>query len=65
MQVEAGLVELVTELQLDSTGLKKFRRKLLWPIFKADFKDMLDRIQRLNTLVGLALDDNLTWVLFN
>ena len=59
VQVERALADLAKELKLDAKGLKKLGNQMLWPIHKGKLKDIAERVQRLNFLVGLALDDNL------
>ena len=40
-------------------GVGKVGRHLLWTLKKKDIKEILDRIERLKTLIGFALTDNL------
>lgn len=58
-QYQKGLEEIVAKLQTKS-GIKLVGQRLLWTLDKKQTKDILDRIERLKTLIGIALlDDNL------
>jgi hypothetical protein len=59
VQMKDQLADLAAQLHVDATGLSKLSHSLLWPLRKREVKDMLARIDRLNSLVSLALEDNL------
>ena len=53
-------MEILAEKLNPRYGAKKLRCKLLWTLDKKEIGDILDRIERMKTLVGLALQrDNL------
>jgi len=55
-QFRSALEELARTLA-PTTGLKKFSRTLIWTLDKKQCIDILDKIERLKTLIGLALQE--------
>lgn len=60
-QFRSALEELAGKLA-PATGLKKFSRTLTWTLDKKECIDILDKIERLKTLVGLALQEDQLYV---
>jgi hypothetical protein len=56
-QFSNALTELAGKL-LPAAGLKEFGRKLIWTLDKKECKGILDNIERLKTLIGLALQED-------
>jgi len=52
-----ALTELAGKL-LPAAGLKEFGRKLTWTLNKKECKGILDKIEQLKTLAGLALQED-------
>lgn len=59
-----ALAELAGKL-MPAAGLKEFGRKLIWTLDKKECKDILDKIERLKTLIGLALQEDTLQVSFS
>ena len=55
-------MELLASKLKPQSGLKKFGAKLLWTLDKKEINDVLSRIERMKTLVGLALQRDNLWV---
>jgi hypothetical protein len=56
-QFRSILEELAGKLA-PATSLKKFGRTLIWTLDKKECIDILDKIERLKTLIGLALHED-------
>jgi FtsZ-binding cell division protein ZapB len=56
-QFRSILEELAGKLA-PATSLKKFGRALIWTLDKKECIDILDKIERLKTLIGLALQED-------
>jgi hypothetical protein len=41
-----------------ATSLKKFGKTLIWTLDKKECIDILDKVERLKTLIGLALQED-------
>lgn len=57
-QLKAAL-DLLASRAESSHGIKKLGKQLLWKFEKSEMGDTLDRIERIKTLVSLALSDDL------
>jgi hypothetical protein len=55
-------MELLAEKLRPQSGLKKLSSKLLWTLDKKEIVDILTRIERMKTLVGLTLQRDNLWV---
>jgi FtsZ-binding cell division protein ZapB len=60
-QFRSALEELAGKLA-PATGLKKFSRTLIWTLDKKECIDILVKIERLKTLIGLALQEDHMYV---
>jgi hypothetical protein len=56
-QFRSALEELAGKLA-PATSLKKFSRTLIWTLDKKECIDILNKIERLKTLIGLALQED-------
>lgn len=57
-QIRRALQRLVPELE-PSRGMKKLGKQLMWKFEKSEMGDILDQIERIKTLVSIALTDDL------
>ena len=57
-QVRGALAQMVAKIE-PSNGAKKLGKQLMWRFEKSEVRDILDKIERIKTLVGIALTDDL------
>jgi FtsZ-binding cell division protein ZapB len=53
-----SILEELAEKLAPATSLKKFGRTLIWTLDKKECIDILDKVERLKTLIGLALQED-------
>lgn len=57
-QIRGALTHLVARIE-PSNGAKMLGKQLMWKFEKSEMRDILDKMERIKTLVGIALTDDL------
>lgn len=57
-QIRGALAHLVAKIE-PSNGAKMLGKQLIWKFEKSEMRDILDKMERIKTLVGIALTDDL------
>lgn len=57
-QIRGALAHLVAKIE-PSNGAKMLGKQLMWKFEKSEMRDILDKMERIKTLVGIALTDDL------